>query len=106
MELGTFRQLKSQFRCGIQLDISWLALDKLSNFNGVQYGLFAVINVLCLLGKAPVIVSLLCHTWDTKCSLRPRCFRSTFSVVDVLTMVLVLLGPRAREGMYNEGGRY
>jgi len=27
-------------------------------------------------------------------------------VVDVLTMVLVLLGPRAREGMYNEGGRY
>ena len=26
-------------------------------------------------------------------------------VVDVLAMVLVLLGPRAREGMYNEGGR-
>lgn len=33
-------------------------------------------------------------------------FSVHISVVDVLTMVLVLLGPRAREGMYNEGGRY
>lgn len=80
--LPSIQQLKSQFRCGIQLDISWLALNKLSNFNGVQYGLFCCYQCL---GKAPV-VSLLCHavvTWDTKCSL--SVMFSVHHVVDVLT---------------------
>ena len=80
--LPSIQQLKSQFRCGIQLDISWLALNKLSNFNGVQYGLFCCYQCL---GKAPV-VSLLCHavvTWDTKCSL--SVMFSVQHVVDVLT---------------------
>lgn len=72
MELGTFRQLKSQFRCGIQLDISWLALDKLSNFNGVQYGLFAVINVCWARHQ------LLCHYYVTRGTQNVLCVRDVF----------------------------